>query len=234
MQEQAIKTDDMEIDLLELLREMLRKFWLIVLCATLGATMLGCYTKIFTVPQYSASSTIYVLSQKISGVSLSLSAQLTTDFSILSKSRPVLERVINQLELDMSCEELAKKISVENPEDSQILQFVVTDADPMMAKDIANAMADSVASRIAEVMMIDKPTLAEEAVIPTSPVGSGVKRSIMLGGLGGVVLAAGVIVLFYLMDDTIRTEDDIKKYLDLNILASFPMTGEKKKRNLNK
>lgn len=228
MQEQIMKTDDMEIDLFELFRVMLRKLWLIILCGMVGATAFGCYKKAVTVPQYSASSTIYVLSQKISGLNLSLSAQLTTDFSILSKSRPVLERVIQEQELDMSCEALAGKVRVENPEGSQILRFVVTDTDPIRAKNIANAMAASVATRVQEVMGIEKPTIVEEAVIPNVPLDSGISRSIMLGGVFGAALAAGIVLLIYFMDDTIRTEEDVKKYLDLGTMACFPKNRKKK------
>lgn len=234
MQEETVRAKDTEIDIMELVHVIWKRIWMVLLCAAVGATAWGCHTKFFTTPRYSASSTIYVLSQRISSVNLSLSAQLTADFAILAKSRPVIENVINELDLDMEYESLVGCISVQNPEESQILKFVVTHPDPVFARDVANAMADSVAARIAEVMAMDKPNIVEEAVLPKAPVGSGVTRSIVLGGLLGGVAAIALILILYLLDDTIHHEDDVKKYLGLNTLAAFPEMGavKKKKRYL--
>ena len=132
---------------------------------------MGSYTKIFMTPQYTASSSIYILGStaNISNISLTLSSQLTADFTILAKSRPVVENVIEELDLDMSYEQLSNNIAVENPSETTILKITATDTDPKMAKSIANAMADATATRVANVMNIDKPNVVEKAVEPKNP-----------------------------------------------------------------
>ena len=50
-----------------------------------------------------------------------------------------------------------------------------------------------------------------------------------MGALLGAVLAMGVIILLYLMDDTIKTEDDVRKYLQMKTLAAFPLEKKRKK-----
>ena len=93
---------------------MLRKWWLIVLCGIIGAGALGVYTKFFVTPQYSASSTIYILSSTTnvsgSGISLSLSEQLTADFLLLAKSRPVLEEAAEKVGDGVTSEMLAGSV----------------------------------------------------------------------------------------------------------------------------
>ncbi|MFQ7526637.1 MAG: YveK family protein [Mediterraneibacter gnavus] len=135
--EEQIKSDEMEIDLVELFHTLVKKAWVILICLLVGAVIAGGYTKLFITPQYQASSTIYVLgnagqSSNVS-VSLSLSKQLTVDFTILSKSRPVMEKVIDKLGLDYSVEQLANMMTVENPTDSSILKVTVTNPDAQLA-----------------------------------------------------------------------------------------------------
>ena len=95
--------DEMEIDLLELLQLMLKRWWLIIGCAVAFAVVAFGYTKIFVTPQYEASSMIYVLSKTTSissAVDLQLGKPLTVDFETLATSRPVVEKVLNELDLD--------------------------------------------------------------------------------------------------------------------------------------
>lgn len=222
-----------EIDLLELGRALLKRAWAIVICLMIGAVVMGGYTKLLVTPQYQVSSMIYILGKTTSlssTVDLQLSRQLTLDFEILAKSRPVVEEVIDTLGLDYTYEQLSGMIAVENPESSNILKMVVTNPDPELAANIANEMADATASRIAEVMVTDKPSTVEDAVIPVHPVSPSLKKNVMIGGLAGAVLAAGVIAILFLMDDTIKSEEDVRKYMNLNVLASMPKEKKKRKK----
>ena len=100
-------------------------------------------------------------------IPLTLSKQLTVNFTILSKSRPVLQKVIDKLHLDYSAEQLLGMVAVENPSGSSILKVTVTNPDAQLAADISNAMSDAIAQRISEVMLTDKPSTVEEAVKPS-------------------------------------------------------------------
>ena len=56
-------------------------------------------------------------------------------------------------------------------------------------------------------------------------------KNIAIGGALGIFLAAAVILVIYMMDDTVKTSDDIEKYLGLNTLTAIPLReGEKKTR----
>ena len=77
--------------------------------------------------------------------------------------------------------------------------------------------------------MIDKPSSVEDAAKPVSPVSPNVKKNAVMGGLVGAVLAAGVFTLLFLMDDTIKTEEDVRRYLKLNTLAAMPKEKKRKR-----
>ena len=227
MNPQKVQPDDeMEIDLLELFQVLLQKAWVIILCMVIGAGLAFGGTKMLLTPKYSASSQIYILTKTTSVTSLAdiqMGAQLTVDFEVLAKSRPVVEEVIDELNLDYTYEELVEMITTLNPSDTRILKMTVENEDPNLAKEIANAMAEVTAERVAYIMTTDKPKIVEEAVTPEKPSSTSTVKNTALGGILGAVLAMGIIVIIYLMNDTIQTEEDVRKYLDLNTLAALPL-----------
>lgn len=228
MKEQ-IKDDEIEIDLMELFHVLLKNAWALILCLVLGAAVAFGGTKLFITPQYEATSMIYILSKSTSISSyldVQLGQQLTVDFETLATTRTVVENVINELELDTTYEQLIGDITVENPSGTQILKIKVKNPDPVLAKDISNAMSEATANRIAEVMMTDKPTIADVAVTPDHPVSPSTKRNTAIGGLLGMLAAAAYLVIRALMDDTIVDKDDVTKYLGLTTLAAIPLNQD--------
>lgn len=228
------RDDEMEIDLLELFSTLLQRWYLILVCALIfGAAAFG-YTKYFITPQYEASSMIYILSTKqATDLSMALdiqtSKQLTADFEILAKSRPVVEAVIDNLELDTDYETLVKKISVTNPSNTFVLKMTAKDPDPEMACNLSNALSDATAEQVAKVMDTDKPNKVEEAAIPKEPVSPNVMKNTLLGVIGGAFLMCAFVTFMHIMDDRIKTEEDIAKYLELNTLATIPLNKGSKK-----
>ena len=229
MEKQIHQNEDV-IDLLDLGRALLRRWWAIALCLVIGAAAAFGGTKLLITPQYTATSMIYILSESTSITSMAdiqIGDSLAQDFMIIGKSRPVVEKVIKQLDLNASYEAVASTIVFENPADSHILKISVTNPEPKLAADIANAMAEVTRAQIADVMGTDEPNTLEEAIVPVSPSSPNTMKNTMMGALLGAVLAAGLIIALYLMDDTIKDEDDVKKYLHMNTLAALPL--EKKR-----
>lgn len=228
------RDEEMEIDLLELFSTLLQRWYLILVCALIfGAAAFG-YTKYFITPQYEASSMIYILSTKqATDLSMALdiqtSKQLTADFEILAKSRPVVEAVIDNLELDTDYETLVKRITVENPSNTFVLKMTAKDPDPEMACNLSNALSDATAEQVAKVMDTDKPNKVEEAVVPKEPVSPNVMKNTLLGVIAGAFLMCAFVTFMHIMDDRIKTEEDITKYLELNTLATIPLNKGSKK-----
>ena len=88
--------------------------------------------------------------------------------------------------------------------------------------------------------MISHPTIVEKAVVPEHPSSPNLIKNILSGALAGLILAMGLVILRFLMDDTIKTEEDVVKYLNLNTLAALPVdrkadpAGGKKKKKTKK
>ena len=123
----------------------------------------------------------------------------------------------------MEPEELAEMITTETPTDTRIMSISVTDDDPKEAKQIADTLRKSVSVQITEIMNADSVNTVEEGNLPTSPSSPNVKKNMMLGALLGLVISMGFVVLIFILDDTVKTPDDVEKYLGLNVLTSIPI-----------
>ena len=218
-----IKPQD-TIDLLELFYVLKKKILLILMAALIGGCVAGVYTQFFMTPVYSSMSSILVLSKETTLTSLAdlqLGASLTSDYTVLIKSTPVLEQVIENLNLDTTVEELKNQISINNPTDTRILEITVQDTDATMAKKVVDEIAN-VSDYIGDKMEVVPPKVIEVGKIATVRTSPSVKKNIMLGFLLGFVACAGIIVVYAVMDDTIKTEEDIEKYLGVSVLAKVP------------
>lgn len=223
---EAKNDEEIEIDLMELFHLLIQKAWVIVLCFIVGAVLSFSVTKFLITPQYSASSIIYILTKTTSVTSLAdiqMGAQLTVDFEVLAKSRTVVEAVIETLELDCTYEELLGQISTANPADTRMLTLTVTDPDAEKAREISNALADATADRVADVMNSDKPNIVDRAVTPAEPSSPSTLKNTAIGAIVGAFLAIAVLVIRHLLNDTVQTEEDVRKYLNLHTLAAVPL-----------
>lgn len=219
-----IKPQD-TIDLLELFYVLKKKILLILMAALIGGCVAGVYTQFFMTPVYSSMSSILVLSKETTLTSLAdlqLGASLTSDYTVLIKSTPVLEQVIENLNLDTTVEELKNQISINNPTDTRILEITVQDTDAGMAKKVVDEIANVSSDYIGDKMEVVPPKVIEVGKIATVRTSPSVKKNIMLGFLLGFVACAGIIVVYAVMDDTIKTEEDIEKYLGVSVLAKVP------------
>lgn len=220
-----VKREPEPIDLLEIFCALKKKALLLFLVALLGGVISGMYTKFFVTPLYSSTSTILVLSKDTTLTSLAdlqLGTQLASDYSVLIKSRPVLDQVILDLDLDMSWESLKSSISINNPASTRLLEVTVKHPNPEMAKRIVDEVASVASDYIGEQMEVIPPKIIEEGVLNTSPVSPNVKGNILKGILVGFVLVAGIITVRTIMDDTIKSEEDIEKYLGIPMFAKIP------------
>ncbi len=218
--------DEMEIDLLQLFYALKKKIWFILAAMIIGGGLAGAYSKFLITPQYSSTSMMYILSKETTLTSLAdlqIGSQLTEDYKVIVNSRPVLGEVIDSLALDMSYEQLLAKISIGNPTDTRILTVTVTDPDPYRAKAIVDCVAETASDYIGEIMEMIPPKIIENGTVATRKTSPSNGKNAVLGALAGMVLVCGVIVIQVIMNDTVRTEEDVERYLGLTVLASVPL-----------
>lgn len=219
------QSDVMEIDLLELCREFAKHIIAILLCIILFGGAAGAFSKFVIIPQYKSSSMMYILSKETTLASLAdlqIGSQLTNDYQIIVKSRPVLQTVIDQLNLDLTYEQFSKRITINNPSNTRILTITTEDADPQLAKDIVDSIARVASDYIAETMEMIPPKLIEEGTVATTKSSPSVAKNTLMGALVGAILMCGIITVKFIMNDSVTTTEDVENYLGISVLASIP------------
>lgn len=235
------RNEETEINLREIFAVLLDKFAIIILAAILGAAVAFAFTKFLVDPIYSSSTQVYVTNNALTNTEqinvgdLQSSNYLTKDYMILVKSNPVLEQVIADMKLDITTSELAGKIFVSTPTDTRILTIAVNDKDPMQAKKIADSVREASKVQIQNVMGIETVNTVEDANLPINPISPNTKMNVLLGFALGLILAIAVVIIRFILDDTIKAQEDVEKYLGLSVLGLIPAletadTKKKKKR----
>ena len=219
------KQYDDVIDLKAVLLEWKKGWWMIAAAMAAGVVAAVLFSKVVLSPVYQSSSMLYVLSKETTLTSLAdlqMGTQLTQDYKVLVTSRPVLDAVTEELGLDMTYEELRAGISIDNPADTRILTITVENQDPLMAKTLVDCISQTASAYIGSIMEMVPPKIVEEGQIPEYPSSPNVRRNAALGGLAGAALVCGALTLLVILNDTIRTEEDVEHYLGLTTLALVP------------
>lgn len=212
--------DEVEIDLGVFLLKLKAKLGVLIISLLIGAFIGGLYGFFMVTPMYSSSSMVYLRtsSASISLQDLQIGTQLTSDYEIIFKSRPVLEKTISDLNLDYSVEALSNMISISNPEDSRILQLSVTAADADLAKNIVNSVTEYGIETVSEIDA-QQPYIVEKGITNTQRVSISPKKTTVLGGLIGLVLMIVLLFVEFMLKDTVNSADDVENALGLPVLA---------------
>ena len=218
--------DDIEeIDLVEVFYAVLSRWSVILLAIVVLATLGYCYGRFLVTPQYASTSALYVLSKSTSITSMAdiqVGANLTNDYMVVVKGRPVLEQVIENLELEETYDQLKEKVSVTNETNTRILTISVRDKDIKRAKTIADEIADVASAFISEKMDQDPPTIIQYGYTDTRAVSTSPNRYALYGAMVGFIISVTAAVLLYLLNDKIMTPEDLEKRTGLNTLATLP------------
>ena len=237
-----------EIDLLDLFNVLISNLYILILASLTGLFLLYYVSSQFLDKKFVSSTGIYVLnssekdSDQITGTDLSTSSMLVNDYAELLKSRTVMNKVIAELDLrnkysdmrDVTSDDISKMITIGSSDKNRVIQISVTDKNPTRAQDIANAVRRSGAQHIKDVMAIDAVNIVYEANLPEKPTSPNVVKNALIGALLAFIIAAAIIIVNYILDDTIKTMEDIENYLELPVLGTLPYDGQGKAGKLKK
>lgn len=220
-----------ELDLRMLFFALVQKLWLIVLCVILvGAAAYGVTSHLLT-PMYRASVSIYVNNNKvnlengagtITYSDLSTASRLVSTYVTILESDRVLNKVAEELDTPVAAQEIRAMISAEAIDETEVFQVQISNEDPVLAAEIANAIAAVAPEEIEEIVVGSATKIIDHAVVPTEPYSPNVIRNTILGAAIGAVVAMVIIAMQVLLDVYVRDETDIAKLSDAPILGRIP------------
>ncbi len=230
--------DSDEVRLGNVFRELWSGFPIIVLAAVIGGLIVLLVTMFFVTPTYQSTTSLYVMSNEekstsVNNTDLQAGTLLTKDYEEIIKSREVIEEALTSLDIDSDYHSILKDLSVSTPDDTRVIYISVTYKDPYTAADIANAVRRAAIQRIQFIIDVKTVKVVSDANVPVSKVGPSYSKAALAGAFGGALLAVIILVILTLANDTIRTGDDIEKYLHISLLGSIPIAeGEKRSKKI--
>ena len=233
------------MELRDYLRILHKNWILIAVCALLGVAVAAGYSLMVT-PKYQASTELYVsvragdtgaTTDLVQGTSFA--RQAVTSYVSVVNSASVLDRVIDDLNLHTTSEQLATKVSADSPLNTVLIDITVTDTDPEQAAKIANSIGQNTSYVVTN--KLEKPAggtslvnvqTIQPAVTPTKPSSPNVPLNIILGLLIGLAVGVAVSLLRSILDTRIHSSHDIEAVTDRPILGAISYDPAAKKRPL--
>lgn len=216
-----------ELDLAELWYRIIES-WKIIAGITLSFTILALIISItILTPIYTATAKLYVLSPGDSVINLSdlqIGSYLTSDYQEVFKTWEVNEQVLVNLRLDYTYDQLHRMLTISNPADTRILYITVASDNANEAMLIANEYAKVAQLYISSMMATEEPSLLSSAKLPDKPSFPNKKLNVILGFLVGAMSSVGLVVVRFILDDKIKTADDIRTYAKMTTLAVIPIS----------
>ncbi len=233
-------SEESTIDLLELLTVLLRRVWIIILCAILGGGGSFLYTYFAVEPTYRSNALFYVNNSgiDIGGTSVSISSgqistarSLVDTYIVVLNSIPTLQAVVEESGLNISYETLAGMISASAVNETEIFRVTVTAHDPQQAKLLTNTIASVLPGRLNEIIKGSDVSVVQYAVLPSHRSSPSYSRNTMMGALIGAAVAVAGILVFYFLDEVIHTEDFLAtNFPEIPLLAVIPDVNETRRR----
>ncbi len=224
------KNDIIEIDIKQIAFLLLGKIGYILAIGVILAILAFTYFKFIATKSYNSSAQLYVMNQESDGGittgDIQISTYLTTDCLGMITSRPVMEKVISELKLDMTADALAGKISSDNTTGSRLITITVTDSSPVMAKRIVDSVAKASADHIKEVTQAEFVSQVYDGEIATAPSSPAVMRNTLIAMILGIAIGCAIVIIRFLMDDSIKGADDVEKFLGITVIGTIPLFGE--------
>lgn len=219
---------DNSIDIKEIIYLLRVKWWIIALCFAVAVVGAAIYSFWITDPVYSANALLFVGRENgdtegpLTATQIQVNERLVMDYREIIKSRTAAKEVIDRLDLDISPGSLQNRIDVATVSNSRMFKLSFESTDPEFAADVVNAMAQVIIVKAEEIVGVENVSVVDYADVPASPIKPNKKRNVVIGGLLGIMLGAGIIFLIEFFDNTIKNAEDVQKYLGLNIMGEIP------------
>ncbi|MTI46823.1 MAG: hypothetical protein FH761_03235 [Firmicutes bacterium] len=219
-----------EIELRELMQIIWRKAWLIILITVITVAASGVVSFFVLESQYETYTTLMIgqpngSEYKLDINEVRLNQSLVSTYGEITKSRIVTNEVINNMGLNMTHKDLINMISVSSVKDTEIIKISVNGREPELISKIADEIAVVLKKHIANIMHIENIQVIDKAEVPTAPVKPNPILNMAIAGVLGGMISIFLVFLMEYMDNTVKSSNDIEKYLELPVIGMIPETN---------
>lgn len=181
----------------------------------LGVVLLSAYTFFFVTPIYQSTSKIVVnqkqnSNQVITGTDIQTNLSLINTYQSIIKEPIILEPVIEQMNGELTLNELRNKITVDIESDSLVFGVSIKDENPYIASEISNAITDSFAENIGAILDVQNVTILSVGEPNLQPISPNIILNIAAGGVVGLMFGFCIALYTEYRDKTVKEEKFIE------------------------
>lgn len=217
------------IDIIELISILLKRIWIIVLATVFCAAVAFGFFKFLVAPNYTAQTLLYVNNNNQSSMSnvnlndINASQKLVNTYIVILQNDKIIERVAQQCDLEYDeLKQVSRMITMKAVNNTEVFSIQVTSKDPVLSARMANTMAELAPSEIIRVVKAGSVEVISQAEPPAKPSGPNAVRNGIIGGLLGLIVASGCVLLFEMLDITVKGEEDLTSRYNIAVLGEIP------------
>lgn len=227
------------INVRKLLTFLLKRVWIVIICAVIGYVGLFWYTKYYQTDTYTAYGTMYVMNgnpnlvnyQYANAADLTSAVQLLDTYTVVIKSSKVMSVVAERLTADypgITANYIASTLSMGSVADTGVLRIRSTTNYPKLSADICNAVIDAAPAELIRVVAAGDIQVIDYAEAPMAPDPRSPTKKGMVGAFAGGMLVISLLVLIFLLN---RKVTDIESLTDNYTPPVLAGIKRQKKRN---
>ncbi|MBC3805363.1 hypothetical protein GH808_13145 [Acetobacterium fimetarium] len=225
-----------DIDLKELIDIIVKKWWLILLLTIVGFGSAYLVSAKYVTPVYEAKTVLYIGSEDSAMGSIGISlgqleanSQLLIDYKQIALTRLVIDEVVKNTGLNISYIAFQNNIVIENISDSRLFTVGFRNSDPLIAKKVSDELAKQITVAAAQIVGVENIRILDQALVPQTPVSPNLFLNTMIGGALGLLISLIIVIMMFILKDTVTDEEDIENLIGVSVLGSIPeFKGEAK------
>jgi len=223
----SMKKEEYNVSILELVLLLKRNIVLLIVLSIIGGALGFSVANYVIPPVYEASAKMIVNTKKSEDYSITTdqitSAQnLVKTYSIIIRSRTVLEGIIDKYDIDTTYEELQEMIGVSAVDGTQVMEVSVKNTDGVLAKNILTEILKTSPKIIMDSVEAGSVKTIEDAYLSDEPVEPNKMQITVLSALVGFMAALFIIIARFAMDTTYKSKKDVVEDLGIPVLSVIP------------
>ena len=222
-----------EIDIKRIIEIIFSKKLIITLIILLSVTLGYVYSYYYKKPGYKSSVTILLVADEnktdksLTQTDVNLNNGLISTYSSIAKSSSILQKTIQNLNLDIPVSKLEQNVEAKQIDNTQFLEISVKNESPERAKNIANELAEVFTEQIKEIYNLQNISIVDKAETEENPCNINHMKDMIIFGFAGIVLSIIIVMIIYMFDDTVKEQKDIEKNIKLRTIGTLPVDREK-------
>lgn len=226
--------EEISLDLADFIHILRKRIKLILLITILSTVVSGVLSYYVIKPTYEAKVTIVVGKadadskdkSKYDYNDIMMFQSLIKTYAEIAKSTAVAESSSARLK-NISAKDLSKDITVTPMANTQLIEFKARNSNPQETYLMLNAFYNSFMQEAKRIFPGQNIQVMDEAKIPEEPIKPKKLLNIAIAFFIGLITSIGIAFLLEYMDNTLKIEEDISKYLELPVIGVIPKDNEK-------